>query len=129
MLNIVVPMAGQGTRFIKKGYTFPKPLIEVEHKPMIQWVVENIRPESEHRFTFICQREHHDKYALRELLLVLAPGCNVVLTDGVTEGAACTVLLAREYIDNEDELILANSDQFIDYDINRFVNHALEEVP
>jgi dTDP-glucose pyrophosphorylase len=127
MLNIVIPMAGRGQRFVEKGYTFPKPLIEVQHKPMIQLVLENIRPKTEHRFNFICHREHHEKYAMKYLLSLMAPGCQIVLTDGITSGAACTVLLARGYIDNEDELLLVNSDQYIDHDINEFLNHARRE--
>ena len=56
MLNIVVPMAGEGTRFKEKGYTFPKPLIEINGKPMIQVIIENIKPKIAHRFTFICRK-------------------------------------------------------------------------
>ncbi|MFA5842595.1 MAG: glycosyltransferase family 2 protein [Candidatus Gracilibacteria bacterium] len=124
MLNIVVPMAGRGTRFAEKGYTFPKPLIEVKGKPMIQVVIENLRPKTEHRFTFICQKEHYEKYALHELLNLLTPGCNIVTLEEFTQGAACTVLLAKEYINNDDELMLSNSDQYIETDINHFLEDA-----
>jgi dTDP-glucose pyrophosphorylase len=124
MLNIVLPMAGKGSRFAERGYAFPKPLIEIKKKPMIQVVVENLTPKQPHRFIFICQKSHHDMYSLRTLLEAIAPGCKIVLVDGITEGAACTVLLAKEHIDNDDELLLANSDQFVDLDINDFLSNA-----
>lgn len=121
MLNIVIPMAGEGARFKERGYTFPKPLIEINSKPMIQIVIENVTPKVEHRFTFICRKEHYDKYSLQDLLNLIASKCNIVTIDHLTEGAACTVLLASEYFNNEDELIVANSDQYIEADINDFI--------
>jgi dTDP-glucose pyrophosphorylase len=121
MLNIVLPMAGKGSRFAEKGYAFPKPLIEIKKKPMIQVVIENLTPKEPHRFIFICQKSHYNQYSLQTLLEAIAPGCKVVVVDGITEGAACTVLLAKEFIDNDDELLLANSDQFVDLDINKFL--------
>lgn len=124
MLNIIVPMAGEGTRFKEKGYTFPKPLIEVNGKPMIQVVVENIRPKCPHKFTFICRKEYYDKYSLRDLLNLVAHKCNIVTVDHLTEGAACTVLLASEFFNNEDNMLIANSDQYVDFDINDFLNDA-----
>lgn len=124
MLNIVVPMAGEGTRFKEKGYTFPKPLIEINGKPMIQVVVENIKPKMPHRFTFICRKEHYDKYSLRDLLNLITPKCNIVTVNHLTEGAACTVLLASEFFNNEDSLMIANSDQYVDFDINGFLQDA-----
>lgn len=121
MINIVIPMAGRGSRFVKAGYQMPKPLIEVHRHPMIEYVVHNIRPKQEHRFIFICQREHLERYDLAGRLERIAPGCAVVPIDHVTEGAACTVLMAQQHIDNEDTLMIANSDQYVDTDINRYL--------
>lgn len=124
MLNIVIPMAGAGSRFTQAGYTFPKPLIEVKNKPMIQVVVDNLRPADflgDYKFTFIVQKGHYDKYALKYLLGLIAPECNIVITDWLTKGAACTVLLASEHIDNDDDLLLANSDQFLEGGISDFL--------
>lgn len=121
MINIVIPMAGKGSRFAEAGYVMPKPLIDVNGRHMIELVVENVRPEREHRFIFICQREHIEKYDLRNTLQRIAPGCEIIPIDYITEGAACTVLLAKEYINNEDELMIANSDQFVDADINEYL--------
>lgn len=113
-MNILIPMAGAGSRFEQAGYTFPKPLIEVHSKPMIQKVVENLNIDG--RYIFIVQKEHYDKYALNYLLPLITPGCEIVQVDGVTEGAACTTLLAKQFIDNDAPLITANSDQFIEFE-------------
>jgi len=115
-LNVLIPMAGAGSRFAQAGYTFPKPLIEVRGKPMIQVVVENLNIEA--NYIFIVQKEHYEKYNLKYLLNLIAPDCKIVQVDGITEGAACTTLLAREFIDNNAPLVMANSDQFVEWNSN-----------
>ena len=122
MLNIVIPMAGRGSRFAEAGYEMPKPLIDVHGKYMIEVVTNNIRPKCEHRFIYLCLQEHLDKFDLENRLKEIAPGCIVVPVNKVTEGAACTVLLAEEYINNDDALMTANSDQYIDCDINDYLD-------
>jgi len=112
-LNIVIPMAGEGSRFTKAGYTFPKPMIEIHQKPMIQLIVESLGLKG--NFIFIVRQEHLDKYNLKSLLNIIAPNCKIIVIDKLTEGAACTVLLAKKYIDNDKPLIIANSDQFIEW--------------
>lgn len=115
-MNVLIPMAGAGTRFATAGYTFPKPLIEVNGKPMIQVVVENLNIEA--NYTFIVQKEHYERYSLQYLLNLIAPNCNIVQVDGLTEGAACTTLLAKEFINNDAPLVMANSDQFVEWNSN-----------
>ena len=90
-MNIVVPMAGAGSRFEKAGYSFPKPLIEVKGQPMIAKVVENL--DLQGTYIFLVQKAHYDQYNLESLLKMIAPGCKIVQIDGVTEGAACTLSL------------------------------------
>ncbi len=121
MLNIVIPMAGRGSRFADAGYKMPKPLIDICGHPMIGYVTKNIKPECDHRFIYICQREHLEKYDLAETLNAMSPGCEIITIDYVTEGAACTVLLAENLINTEDPLMIANSDQFVDTDINAYL--------
>lgn len=121
MLNIVIPMAGRGSRFANAGYELPKPLIDVKGRPMIEIVTKNITPNCKHRFIYICQRAHLEKYGLAERLHRIAPGCIVVAVDHVTDGAACTVLLSEKYIDNNDPMMIANSDQYVDTDINDYL--------
>lgn len=115
-MNVLVPMAGAGSRFANAGYTFPKPLIEVRGKPMIQVVVEALNVEA--KYTYVVQKDHYEKYNLQYLLNLLTPGCNIVQVEGLTEGAACTTLLAKEFIDNDEPLIMTNSDQLILWDSN-----------
>lgn len=118
-MNVLIPMAGAGSRFAEAGYTFPKPLIEVKGKPMIQLVTENLNIDSRH--IFIVQKEHYDKYNLRHVLNLISPFCEIVQVDGITEGAACTTLLAQKFIDNNEPLVIANSDQYVEWDSNEFL--------
>ncbi len=121
MLNIVVPMAGRGSRFANEGYDLPKPLIPVHGIPMIQVVIANLTPTVPHRFHFLILREHDSEYGLADKLRGWAPGCSITYVDAVTEGAACTVLLARAAIDTDDALMIANCDQYIDADIDSYL--------
>ena len=115
-------MAGRGSRFTNAGYTIPKPLIPVGGKPMIQWVIENVRPSQAHQFTFICLSEHLERYPdVQATLRSLCPGCNIVTVNEVTEGAACTVLLAKNHINNDYPLMIANADQLVELDINAYL--------
>ncbi len=121
MLNIVIPMAGAGSRFATNGYKQPKPLIPINGIPMIHIVINNLRPQQPHRFIFICQQAHVNVYDLQEKLSTWATDCRIIGINGLTEGAVCTVLAAREYIDNNEPLMIANSDQFIDASIDDFL--------
>ena len=119
-MNVLIPMAGAGSRFEQMGYTFPKPLIEVNGKPMIQVVVENLNIDAKH--IFIVQKSHYEKYNLKYLLnLITNNNCEIVQVDGITEGAACTTLLAKKFIDNDEPMVMANSDQFLEWDSNEFM--------
>jgi NDP-sugar pyrophosphorylase family protein len=128
MLNIVIPMAGRGSRFAEAGYQIPKPLIPVHGKPMIQVVIENLAPSCPHRFIFVCQNEHVRDYKLTEKLRAFAGNnAEIIGIDGVTEGQVCTVLVAKDLIDNNDPLMTANSDQYIDFDINDYLEHITKK--
>lgn len=124
-LNVLIPMAGAGSRFQQAGYTFPKPLIDVKGKPMIQTVVENLNVEA--NFIFVVQKEHREKYNLDTLLNLITPNCKVVEVNELTEGAACTTLLAKDYINNSYPLLIANSDQFVEWDSNEFMYKMVEQ--
>jgi HAD superfamily hydrolase (TIGR01509 family) len=122
--NILIPMAGSGSRFFNAGYKDPKPLIDVDGKPMIQRVVENIGISG--KYIFIVQAEHYEKYNLELALTKLVPGCKIIQVNEVTDGAARTALFAKEYIDNSKPLIIANSDQLLDWDSSKFMSQLLE---
>jgi len=124
-MNVLIPMAGAGSRFQAAGYTFPKPLIDVEGKPMIQVVVDNLNIDA--TYIYVVQKEHRAKYNLDTLLNLITPNCKIVEVDGLTEGAACTTLLAKEFIDNDAPLVMANSDQFVEWDSNEFMYKMIEQ--
>ncbi len=121
MINIVIPMAGRGSRFIKAGYDLPKPLLPVFDQPMIEVVIKNLRPSQPHRFISICQREHLVSYDLESTLCSIDPNIHIIPIDHLTEGAACSVLLAEKYIDNDDQLMIANCDQYISTSIDKYL--------
>lgn len=121
MINIVLPMAGHGSRFANAGYADPKPLIPIGGRPMIEVVIDNLRPSRPHRFIFVCQQAHLERFGLRQRLEAIAPGCAIVPVSQVTEGAACTVLLTRELIDNDAPLMIANCDQYVDIAIDDYL--------
>ncbi len=116
-LNVVIPMAGKGSRFADAGYTFPKPLIEVGKKPMIEIVLDSLNISA--NYIFLVQKEHQKKYNIKSLLNTLKPNCKIVEIDKVTQGAACTVLLAKKYINNNNPLIISNSDQYIEWNSSK----------
>ncbi len=124
-LNIVIPMAGLGSRFSEAGYKLPKPLITINNKKMIELVVENLQfTHDKTRFIFITREEHRQLYNLDTFLSSIAPGCSIISIDKTTEGAACTVLLAKDLINNSDNLIIANSDQFLEWNPTHFLQTA-----
>lgn len=124
MLNILIPMAGRGSRFLDKGYSDPKPLIKIFNRRMIEVVHENLSPSDSHRFIFICQKEHVEKYDLKKYLSSLSSDVEIVQIDGVTDGAACTALFAEDLINSDEPLMIANSDQFIDFKIDDYLVEA-----
>ena len=121
MLNIVIPMAGDGRRFAEAGYPAPKPLVAVHGMPMIELVVRNLEPRQRHRIIFICKQDHLRAHGLASLLARIAPGSAVRTVPATTEGAACTVLQAADLIDNAHPLVVANCDQFVRADMTGFV--------
>lgn len=126
--NVVIPMAGFGSRFSEAGYKMPKPFIDVKGKPMIQVVVENLGFSTHNtRFIFIVRTEHIEKYNAHYLLNLIAPGCIIITSDTVTEGSACSILLAKNHIDNDEHLFIANSDQFVEWNCNEFMYSMISD--
>lgn len=123
MLNIIIPMAGRGSRFLEAGYLLPKPLIDINGKHMIEVVINNLTPNCNHRFIFICQQEHVEDYALESVFSKACKNFEIIEINGITDGAAVSVLKAREYFDNDEPLMIANSDQWIDIDINKYLEN------
>lgn len=114
-------MAGKGQRFVDAGYKLPKPLIDVLGKPMIQRVIESLGLEGQ--YIYIVQQEHLDskEYDLCCLLNKITPKCIIIPVNGITEGAVCSCLLAQKYINNTSQLIIANSDQILNFSKTDFL--------
>jgi dTDP-glucose pyrophosphorylase len=122
-VNIVIPMAGNGSRFAEAGFELPKPFIDVLGKPMICHVLDNLKVPNAH-YILIARKQHVDAHP--EIVNQISQQYPIdwVLVDGLTEGAACTILHAHRLINNETPLLLANSDQYLDMDVAQFVNDA-----
>ena len=118
---VLIPMAGAGSRFTQAGYELPKPLVDVAGEPMIVRVLNNLDFQHAH-YVFLVRTEHYEKH--KELFdKSFAPfDHDIILVDGLTEGAACTTLLAEEFIDRDVPLLIANSDQLVlDWDADEFL--------
>ncbi|EDO8279620.1 lipopolysaccharide biosynthesis protein, partial [Campylobacter jejuni] len=124
-MNIVIPMAGLGSRFAKAGFDKPKPFIDVLDKPMIVRVLENLKYKDA-RYILIARKEHLTKE--KKLVDEIKNNFNVefIPIDKLTEGTACTVLYARKYINNDMPLMIANSDQIVDINIADFINDSFK---
>jgi len=119
-LNIVIPMAGLGSRFANVGYKLPKPLIDVNGTPMIRVVVENMNINA--HYIFIAMKKHVEEYDVENVIKEVTCGNYTIRTiDELTEGAACTVLKVRDIIDNDKPIMLANSDQYLEWDPYEFL--------
>jgi HAD superfamily hydrolase (TIGR01509 family) len=127
-INIVIPMAGEGSRFVKKGYTVPKPFIPVFGKPMIQWVIDNMRMTTvpfDLMFHFICRKSHLDVYDMSSFLDSIGIQYKIHTVEKLTEGAACTVLTVQDFINTDEPLVIVNSDQYLEWDPTHFYNCLL----
>lgn len=123
MINIVIPMAGAGSRFAKAGYKKPKPFIDVLGKPMICHVLDNLRVDGA-KYILLVRNEHY--LAEKDIISYVQNKYNteIVLIDKLTEGAACTVLHSHRLINNNTPLLIANSDQIVDMNINDYINDS-----
>lgn len=124
MIRILIPMGGDAKQFVERGYVFPKPLVEILGKPMVEVVVQNLRPREEHEFVFVCREEHLKRYALGEVLSLIVPNHQLVVMRHPTAGALCSALLAAEFLNNDDELLICNADQVVDFNISDFIGAA-----
>ena len=124
-INIVIPMAGAGSRFVKAGYKDPKPFIDVDGKTMIERVLDNLQYPNA-RYILIARKEHLESRL--DLASAIKKKYNVefITIDKLTEGTVCTVLHARKLINNNIPMVIANSDQIIDIKFEDFVNDCLQ---
>lgn len=123
-VTIVIPAAGEGSRFANAGWKKPKPFIDVKGEPMLNHVIRNVVPAGAGA-TLLLRRDHIEAQA-GAVSRFEDKGVQVVPVDGLTEGTACTVLLARKHFDGDAPMMVANSDQIVDFDVADFVNDCLE---
>lgn len=123
MINVVIPMAGLGSRFLNAGYTDPKPFIKANGKRLIEIVLDNLQLKNA-RYILIARKEHLE-LRLDDIKAIKSKyNVDFIFLDKLTEGAACTVLAAHRYINNDIPLLLANSDQYIHADVESFISDA-----
>ena len=120
MLKVILPLAGSSDIFINNGYSYPKPLIDICGRPMIDWVLDKVS-QINRDFELICIVRYEDcqKYHLDNIIKLLFPKVKIVFLRNNTAGALCSVLMAVDYISDQDELLILNGDQIIDYNLNK----------
>ena len=117
-MNILFLMAGDSTVFSDAGYQYPKNLVEISGKPLVERVISTVNPlRGNSRLIFVINQEENERYHTGEVIQLLVPEASVVYTPGKTAGAACTAMLAVEWIDNDDELLLVNGDIVVEESI------------
>lgn len=124
MINIIIPLGGTSELFASAGYFYPKPLIEVKGKPMIELVLENpMKIDLEKHFIFIVKEEDCNKFHLDNILKILCPGSTIIKLKNDTKGGLCSVLMAIDEIKHDDSLLILNGDQLIDYNFNKILTY------
>jgi UDP-N-acetylglucosamine diphosphorylase / glucose-1-phosphate thymidylyltransferase / UDP-N-acetylgalactosamine diphosphorylase / glucosamine-1-phosphate N-acetyltransferase / galactosamine-1-phosphate N-acetyltransferase len=124
-MNIVIPMAGEGSRFKNEGYKKPKPFIDVAGKPMIMRVLDNLKIPGGN-FILIGRKKHLEQENRLVNEIINNYNATFVAIEKLTEGTACTILYARKYINNDEPLLIANADQIVDIDITNFIKNCKE---
>ncbi|WP_320195619.1 glycosyltransferase family 2 protein [Agrobacterium rosae] len=123
-LNVLIPAAGEGSRFAKQNWGKPKPFIDVNGRMMLEHVIENVC--SPNASTTVLLRAEHIKACDAGVRRLNEIGVAIRPVDRLTEGTACTLLLARSTFDNDQPLLVANSDQWVDFDCSAFVRDCLD---
>ena len=119
MINILLPAMGKST-FFKDSY-FPKSLYEINGKTMLELVIDNYKDLNPKHFIFVFAEDECMKFHLDSSARILTTSGNVIKLRSQTAGALCTCLMAIEYINNDDPLIIANSDQIIEVDYTEII--------
>jgi len=123
-MNVVIPMAGRGERFKKEGFSLPKPLIEFNNKTMIEYAIESLGIEGNYIFITYKYEDENLNLKLNNILNTIVKNPVIIQIDYITEGPASSALLAQEFINNEEELVITNCDQIMTWDTNDFINYT-----
>lgn len=122
-VNIIIPMAGRGQRFLDAGYTTPKPLLKVGDKEIIAHIIDSMKVPNA-QFIFIVRKDHCDEYELDKKLLEIEPKAIVVKINEITQGSVCTVLLAKEYFNDNNPVIIKDCDEITNWDPMHFFEYV-----
>jgi len=118
-MKVILPMAGNGQRFFDDGYFLPKPLIDINGKPMFKRVIDNLHLNNNIQLNCIVRKDHVDQYEIDKVIKSYYENANIIVAPGPTEGAACTVRLATSMFGGE-AMMVANCDQLMDWDYQKF---------
>lgn len=125
-MNVVIPMAGSDESFRTHGFAYAKPVIEIRGKPLIEHAFSCLSEIPDSRFVFVVRKQDALRFHLRDVLRLLDPDAAVVFAEGETAGSACTTLLAVDFIGEHEELVIANGDQVLDFDVNGAIQSMRE---
>ena len=123
--KLVIPMSGLGSRFLAVGYKEPKPLIDVNGKPMIAWVLQMFP--GEEAPLFICRREHIETTAMRDVLLGLRPKATIEVIEGAKLGPVDALLKAENAIPDDRPIVVSYCDYYMHWDYPAFLCRMAEE--
>lgn len=127
-MKIVMPMAGRGSRFADRGILTPKPVIDVNGEPMLAWALKSITGLAYSKIVFIILKEHDDEHDLAAWLKHYDPNCEIVMLEGVTEGQLATVLTARDYINDDEDVLVMSCDTYVKSDLTQHVQGRADDV-
>ena len=125
-LHIIMPMAGEGSRFLKEGWTTPKPLIELKGTPVFQRAISSVKIEDvPMKYSVIVRQEHIDKYGIDKGIKALLPEANIFSVLKTTRGAVETCLMAESAIDDEDGVVVMDCD--LEFRSSQYIDILREE--
>jgi dTDP-glucose pyrophosphorylase len=123
-MKILILMAGSSESFRTAGYPYPKPLIEIAGKPLVQHILESIASlcAPENKVIVAVRKEENAKYHITQVVHLLDPSAIVLEIPGQPAGAACSAMLAIDLIDNAEPLVVINGDQVINVDFSNIMS-------
>lgn len=131
MLQILIPLAG-GNAFFSDNteYQFPKPLVEIDGKPMVQWVHENLQDIDvpERKFIFVLREEDCTRFHLDQTISILTDGkASIIRLKNDTQGAVCSCLMAIDELAKDQPLLVANGDQILEKGFSKAIKYFMDK--
>lgn len=126
-MNVLFLLAGESKPFEEQGYLYPKYLLEVDGKTLVQHVIDHVTLARPSRHIFVVRKEEVERFHFESVLRLLSPQSEVLIAEGLTRGAACTALLAVELVDNDEPLLIVNGDQIVDLPLDEVLGSFEEQ--